>query len=137
MPPRAPISPNPRSPVSPLDRPNGYLVAHLGVQPTAGIAAILRRGEAAVGTRVRKLGMRVGLAQGWPLLRRSVTLHDHDGHDVTIGHPGDDFDGLETVIWCDTCQQLISSEATGSACHSDHFMAPYRYQHRPQEPANS
>ena len=66
-----------------------------------------------------------------------MTLHDHAGHDVTIGHRGDDFDGLETVIWCDTCQQLISTEATGSVCHSDHFMAPYRYQHRPPAPTNA
>ena len=46
-----------------------YLVTHLGVQPTAGIAATLRRGEAAVRTRARKLGLCVGLAHGWPLLR--------------------------------------------------------------------
>lgn len=61
-----------------------YLVAHLGVQPTAGIAATLRRGEAAVRTRVRKLGMRVGLAHGWPLLRvaRSAGVSDY----VLRGH---------------------------------------------------
>ena len=46
-----------------------YLATHLGVQPTAGIAATLRRGEAAVRTRARKLGLRVGDAWGWPLHR--------------------------------------------------------------------
>jgi hypothetical protein len=48
---------------------DSYLVAHLGVQPTASIAVTLRRGEAAVRTRARKLGLCVGLAHGWPLLR--------------------------------------------------------------------
>ena len=46
-----------------------YLVTHLGVQPTTAIAATLRRGEAAVRMRARKLGLCVGLAQGWPMLR--------------------------------------------------------------------
>ena len=50
-----------------------YLVAHLGVQPTTSIAVTLRRGEAAVRTRARKLGLRVGLAHGWPLLRVART----------------------------------------------------------------
>src|SRR5579859_5086149 len=50
-----------------------YLATHLGVQPTAGIAATLRRGEAAVRTRARKLGLRVGDAWGWPLLRVART----------------------------------------------------------------
>ena len=49
---------------------NRYLVAHLGVEPTTSIAVTLRRGEAAVRTRARKLGLRVGLAHGWPLLSR-------------------------------------------------------------------
>jgi len=48
---------------------DNYLVTHLGVQPTAGIATTLRRGESAIRSRVRKLGLRVGLAHGWPLLR--------------------------------------------------------------------
>jgi hypothetical protein len=48
---------------------DSYLVAHLGVAPTASIAVTLRRGEAAVRTRARKLGLCVGLAHGWPLLR--------------------------------------------------------------------
>ena len=46
-----------------------YLVTQLGVEPTASIAVNLRRGEAAVRTRARKLGLCVGLAHGWPLLR--------------------------------------------------------------------
>jgi len=52
---------------------DSYLVAHLGVQPTASIAVTLRRGEAAVRTRARKLGLCVGLAHGWPLLRVART----------------------------------------------------------------
>jgi len=46
-----------------------YLVTHLGVQPTAAVATTLRRGEAAIRTRARKLGLRVGDAWGWPLHR--------------------------------------------------------------------
>jgi hypothetical protein len=41
-----------------------YLVTHLGVRPTAEIAATLGRGEAAVRTRARRLGLRVGDAWG-------------------------------------------------------------------------
>jgi len=52
---------------------DSYLVAHLGVQPTTSIAVTLRRGEAAVRTRARKLGLCVGLAHGWPLLRVART----------------------------------------------------------------
>ncbi len=52
---------------------DNYLVTHLGVQRTAGIAATLRRGEAAVRVRARKLGLCVGLAHGWPLLRVART----------------------------------------------------------------
>jgi HNH endonuclease len=48
---------------------DNYLVAQLGVAPTASIAVTLRRGEAAIRTRARKLGLCVGLAHGWPLLR--------------------------------------------------------------------
>jgi len=46
-----------------------YLVTMLGVQPTAEIAATLGRGEAAVRTRARRLGLHVGDAHGWPLQR--------------------------------------------------------------------
>jgi HNH endonuclease len=52
---------------------DSYLVTHLGVQPTTSIAVTLRRGEAAVRTRARKLGLHVGLARGWPLLRVART----------------------------------------------------------------
>jgi hypothetical protein len=45
------------------------LLHQLGLQSTVGIAAALGRGEAAVRTRARKLGVRVMDAQGWPLLR--------------------------------------------------------------------
>ena len=60
--------------MTPTGRPgptadDNYLVTHLGVQRTARIAATLRRGEAAVRVRARKLGLCVGLAHGWPLLR--------------------------------------------------------------------
>ena len=60
-----------------------YLVTHLGVQPTAAIAATLRRGEAAVRTRARKLGLCVGLAHGWPMLRvaRAAGLSEYVLHD--------------------------------------------------------
>jgi hypothetical protein len=56
-----------------------YLATHLGVQPTAAIAATLRRGEAAVRVRARKLGLCVGLARGWPLLRvaRTAGVSEH------------------------------------------------------------
>jgi len=54
---------------------DSYLVTHLGVEPTASIAVTLRRGEAAVRTRARKLGLCVGLAHGWPLLRVARTAH--------------------------------------------------------------
>jgi hypothetical protein len=54
---------------------DSYLLAHLGVEPTASIAVTLRRGEAAVRTRARKLGLCVGLAHGWPLLRVARTAH--------------------------------------------------------------
>ena len=50
-----------------------YLVTHLGVQPTVAIAAALRRGEPAVRSRARKLGLRVGTARGWPILRVART----------------------------------------------------------------
>jgi hypothetical protein len=46
-----------------------YLVTHLGVQSTVAIATTLRRGEAAVRTRARKLGLGVSDAWGWPLHR--------------------------------------------------------------------
>jgi hypothetical protein len=52
---------------------DSYLVTHLGVQPTTSIAVTLRRGEAAIRTRARKLGLCVGLAHGWPLLRVART----------------------------------------------------------------
>jgi hypothetical protein len=52
---------------------DNYLLTHLGVQPTASIAVTLRRGEAAIRTRARKLGLCVGLAHGWPLLRVART----------------------------------------------------------------
>lgn len=50
-----------------------YLLAQLGDQPTAAIAAALGRGEAAVRARARKLGLRVGNARGWPILRVART----------------------------------------------------------------
>jgi hypothetical protein len=55
------------APWTPAD--DRYLVAHLGIQPTAAIAASLGRGEAAVRTRARDLGLHVGDAWGWPILR--------------------------------------------------------------------
>jgi hypothetical protein len=56
-----------------------YLVSHLGVQPTAAIASSLGRGEPAVRTRARKLGLRVGTARGLPILRvaRAAGLSEH------------------------------------------------------------
>jgi hypothetical protein len=42
-----------------------YVLTHLGVQPTIAIAAALGRGEDAIRTRARKLGLRVGDARGW------------------------------------------------------------------------
>jgi len=50
-----------------------YIVTHLGVQPTIAIAAALGRGEPAVRSRARKLGLRVGNARGWPILRVART----------------------------------------------------------------
>ena len=47
--------------------------AATGQAPTTSIAVTLRRGEAAVRTRARKLGLHVGLAHGWPLLRVART----------------------------------------------------------------
>ncbi|MDQ6673464.1 MAG: hypothetical protein M3069_22425 [Chloroflexota bacterium] len=52
---------------------DSYLVTHLGVQPTTSIAVTLCRGEAAIRTRARKLGLCVGQAHGWPLLRVART----------------------------------------------------------------
>jgi hypothetical protein len=46
-----------------------YVRTRLGIQPTVAIAAALGRGEYAVRVRARKLGLRVGDARGWPLLR--------------------------------------------------------------------
>jgi hypothetical protein len=46
-----------------------YVLAHLGVQPTIAIAAALGRGEPAVRSRARKLGVRVGTVRGLPILR--------------------------------------------------------------------
>jgi hypothetical protein len=46
-----------------------YLLDHLGVQPTVVVAAALGRGEAAVRSRARKLGVRVGTVRGLPILR--------------------------------------------------------------------
>ena len=43
--------------------------AATGQAPTAAVATTLRRGEAAIRTRARKLGLRVGDAWGWPLHR--------------------------------------------------------------------
>jgi hypothetical protein len=48
---------------------DGYLLTHLGVQPTIAIAAALGRGEPAVRSRARKLGVRVGTVRGLPILR--------------------------------------------------------------------
>jgi hypothetical protein len=50
-----------------------YILTHLGVEPTVGIAAALGRGEAAVRARARKLGLRVGTARGWPIQRVART----------------------------------------------------------------
>jgi hypothetical protein len=50
-----------------------YIVTYLGVQPTIAIAAALGRGEPAVRSRARKLGLRVGNARGWPILRVART----------------------------------------------------------------
>jgi hypothetical protein len=50
-----------------------YILTQLGVQPTTAIAEALGRGEAAVRARARKLGVRVGTARGWPLLRAART----------------------------------------------------------------
>ena len=46
----------------------------MGVQPTIAIAAALGRGEPAVRSRARKLGLRVGTARGWPILRVARTV---------------------------------------------------------------
>jgi hypothetical protein len=46
-----------------------YVLTHLGVQPTIAIAAALGRGEPAVRSRARKLGVRVGTVRGLPILR--------------------------------------------------------------------
>jgi hypothetical protein len=46
-----------------------FLLDRLGMQSTVAIATALGRGEAAVRTRARKLGVHVMDAQGWPLLR--------------------------------------------------------------------
>jgi hypothetical protein len=46
-----------------------FLLNQLGMQSTVVIARALGRGEAAVRTRARKLGVHVADAQGWPLLR--------------------------------------------------------------------
>jgi len=51
-----------------------YGVIQLGVQPTIAIAAALGRGEAAVRSRARKLGLRVGNARGWPIQRVARTV---------------------------------------------------------------
>ena len=50
------------------------MVTQLGVQPTIAIAAALGRGEAAVRSRARKLGLRVGNARGWPIQRVARTV---------------------------------------------------------------
>jgi hypothetical protein len=50
-----------------------YIVAYLGVQPTVAIAAALGRGEYTIRARTRKLGLRVGNARGWPILRVART----------------------------------------------------------------
>jgi hypothetical protein len=46
-----------------------YLLTHLGLDPTIAIAAALGRGEPAVRSRARKLGVRVGTVRGLPILR--------------------------------------------------------------------
>jgi hypothetical protein len=46
-----------------------FLLHQLGLQSTVAIAEALGRGEAAVRTRARKLGVHVADAQGWPLMR--------------------------------------------------------------------
>jgi len=51
-----------------------YVLTQLGVQPTIAIAAALGRGEAAVRSRARKLGLRVGNARGWPIQRVARTV---------------------------------------------------------------
>jgi hypothetical protein len=50
-----------------------FLLTQLGVLPTVTIAVMLGRGEPAVRSRARKLGVRVGTARGWPLLRAART----------------------------------------------------------------
>jgi hypothetical protein len=56
-----------------------YLVRTLGVRPTAEIAATLGRGEDAVRSRARRLGLHVSDAHGWPLQRvaRVAGLPEH------------------------------------------------------------
>jgi len=51
-----------------------YVVTQLGVRPTIAIAAALGRGAAAVRSRARKLGLRVGIARGWPIQRVARTV---------------------------------------------------------------
>jgi len=51
-----------------------YVLTQLGVQPTIAIAAALGRGEPAVRSRARKLGLRVGTARGWPIQRVARTV---------------------------------------------------------------
>jgi hypothetical protein len=50
-----------------------YVLTHLGVQPTVAIAAALGRGEPAIRSRARKLGVRVGTVRGWPIQRVART----------------------------------------------------------------
>ena len=50
-----------------------YVLTQLGVQPTVAIAAALGRGEDAIRSHARKLGLRVGNARGWPIQRVART----------------------------------------------------------------
>ena len=48
-----------------------------------------------------------------------MTLHDHAGHRLTIGHPHSQ--RHRTVLWCDTCDQaVLPPELSAQACASEH-----------------
>ncbi|MGI8492743.1 MAG: hypothetical protein ACR2NJ_08305 [Acidimicrobiales bacterium] len=49
-----------------------------------------------------------------------MTLHDHAGHRLTIGHPH--AQPHRTVLWCDTCDQaVLPPESSARGCASEQF----------------
>jgi hypothetical protein len=51
-----------------------------------------------------------------------LNLHKHAGHELVIGHPPRDRPANKTVLWCDTCDELVVGMIDLVSCTEDHWM---------------